>query len=86
MMVSEYKSTSSDKQPPMPHDDPCDDWSGLPPPKPPPPKGQNMNRYYVEFDSNVMGGGCYLYIMAYSEDHVKDIFVAYNLVAIDQTD
>jgi len=19
---------------PMPHDDPCDDWSGLPPPKP----------------------------------------------------
>ena len=45
-----------------------------------------MNRYYVEFDSKVMGGGCYLYIMAYSEDHVKDIFVAYNLVAIDQTD
>jgi len=45
-----------------------------------------MNRYYVEFDSNVMGGGCYLYIMAYSEDHVKNIFDDYNLVAIDQTD
>ena len=45
-----------------------------------------MYRYYVEFDNSVMGGGCYLYVMAYSKDHVKDIFDDYNLVAIDQTD
>ena len=45
-----------------------------------------MNRYYVEFDSSVMGGGCYLYVMAYSEEHIKEMFLDYNLVAIDQTD
>jgi len=33
VITTEYISTSSDKKP-MPQDDPCDDWSGLPPPKP----------------------------------------------------
>ena len=45
-----------------------------------------MNRYYVEFDTSVMGGGCYLYVMAYSQEHIKEMFPDYNLVAIDQTD
>lgn len=45
-----------------------------------------MNRYYVEFDSSVMGGGCYLYVMAYNPEHVRDMFPSYKLVAIDQTD
>ena len=45
-----------------------------------------MHRYYVEFDSSVKGGGVYLYVMAYSQEHVKEMFPDYNLVAIDQTD
>jgi hypothetical protein len=45
-----------------------------------------MNRYYVEFDSSVMDGGCYLYVMAYNPEHVRDMFPSYKLVAIDQTD
>ena len=42
-----------------------------------------MNRYYVEFN---LEEALYLYVMAYSEQHVKDIFLNYNIVAIDQTD
>ncbi len=44
-----------------------------------------MYRYYVEFESSVSFGG-YLYVMAYSEQHIRDMFVEYNLVAVDQTD
>ena len=44
-----------------------------------------MNKYYVEFsfepDDNEP---LYLYVMAYSEQHVRDIFPDYNIVAIDQ--
>lgn len=45
-----------------------------------------MNRYFVVFDSSVMGGCLELYVMAYSVNHVKDIFDDYTLVVIDQTD
>ena len=41
-----------------------------------------MKRYFVEFEELSMG----LYVMAYSEQHVRDIFPDYNIVAIDQTD
>jgi len=41
-----------------------------------------MNRYYVEFKELSIG----LYVMAYNEQHVRDIFLNYNIVAIDQTD
>ena len=40
-----------------------------------------MKRYFVEFKELSMG----LYVMAYSEQHVRDIFPNYNIVAIDQT-
>ena len=42
-----------------------------------------MYRYYVEFALEEVK---YLYVMAYSEQHVRDIFPDYNIVAIDQTD
>ena len=42
-----------------------------------------MKRYYVEFNLEEVK---YLYVMAYSEQHVRDIFEDYNLVAVDQTD
>ena len=42
-----------------------------------------MHRYYVEFNLDEVK---YLYVMAYSEQHVRDIFADYNLVAVDQTD
>ena len=42
-----------------------------------------MNRYYVEFN---LEEALYLYVMAYSEQHVKDIFPDYDIVAIDQAD
>lgn len=48
-----------------------------------------MNRYYVEFaPSNVIVHqiGKYIYVYAYSEQHVRDMFDDYDLVAIDQTD
>ena len=41
-----------------------------------------MNRYYIEFKELTIG----MYVMAYSEQHVRDIFPDYNIVAIDQTD
>ena len=41
-----------------------------------------MNRYYVEFNLEEV---LYLYVMAYSEQHVRDIFPDYDIVAIDQT-
>jgi hypothetical protein len=44
-----------------------------------------MYRYYVEFSSDCET--CkYIYVYAYSEQHVRDMFDDYNLVAIDQTD
>lgn len=43
-----------------------------------------MFRYYVEFAPTHKLG--YLYVYAYSEQHVRDIFEDYELVAIDQTD
>ena len=42
-----------------------------------------MYRYYVEFALEEVK---YLYVMAYSEQHVRDIFPDYDIVAIDQTD
>ena len=44
-----------------------------------------MFRYYVEFAS-VYEIGKYIYVYAYSEQHVRDMFDDYDLVAIDQTD
>jgi hypothetical protein len=44
-----------------------------------------MNRYYVEF-APVYEIGKYIYVYAYSEQHVRDMFDDYDLVAIDQTD
>jgi hypothetical protein len=43
-----------------------------------------MNRYYVEFAKNY--GIPYIYIYAYSEEHVHEILDDYELVAVDQTD
>lgn len=47
-----------------------------------------MNRYYVELKDNPALGHSqyYFYVYAYSEDHVRDIFADYELVAVDQTD
>ena len=45
-----------------------------------------MNRYLVVLDSSVAGGCLELYVMAYSVDHVKDIFADYTLAVVDQTD
>ena len=42
-----------------------------------------MKRYYVEFNE---AGDLYLYVRAYSPEHVREIFSEYNIVAIDQTD
>ena len=42
-----------------------------------------MYRYYVEFAIEEVR---YLYVMAYSVQHVKDMFPDYNLTTIDQTD
>ncbi len=42
-----------------------------------------MKRYYVEFNFKP---SLVLYVMAYSEQHVKDMFQDYGLIAIDQTD
>ena len=41
-----------------------------------------MKRYFVEFKELSMG----LYVMAYSEQHVRDMFPEYGLITIDQTD
>lgn len=52
-----------------------------------------MNRYYVEFAKeqglsvgHVLCADSYVYVYAYSEQHVRDMFEDYELVAIDQTD
>tara|TARA_R100001463_G_C3414695_1_gene209542 strand:+ start:364 stop:516 length:153 start_codon:yes stop_codon:yes gene_type:complete len=50
-----------------------------------------MYRYYVEFapatgHSQREGKNKYIYIYAYSEQHVRDMLDDYDLVAIDQTD
>ena len=52
-----------------------------------------MNRYYVEFAKeqglsvgHYLCEDAYVYVYAYSENHVRDIFGDYELVAIDQTD
>ena len=44
-----------------------------------------MIRYYVEFES-VYEIGKYIYVYAYSEQQVRDMFNDYELVAVDQTD
>ena len=51
-----------------------------------------MNRYYVEFAKeqglsvgNYLCEDAYLYVYAYSEKHVRDMFGDYELVAIDLT-
>ena len=44
-----------------------------------------MSRYYVEFGDGPSKGS-YIYIYAYSEQHVRDIFDDYKLIAVDQTD
>ena len=44
-------------------------------------------RYYVEFaQGQGLPVGHYLYVYAYSEQQVRDMFDNYELVAIDQTD
>ena len=45
-----------------------------------------MKRYYVEFNGVTTGSGVYLYVMAHSPEHVKEMFPLFNIVAIDQTD
>lgn len=51
-----------------------------------------MFRYYVEFAADLsnqkqgLSVGHYLYVYAYSEQHVRDMFDDYELVAICQTD
>tara|TARA_R100001463_G_scaffold48386_2_gene97475 strand:- start:385 stop:519 length:135 start_codon:yes stop_codon:yes gene_type:complete len=44
-----------------------------------------MIRYYVEF-AKTYGIEPYIYVYAYSEEHVRDILDDYELVAVDQTD
>ena len=53
----------------------------------------SKHRYYVEFakDQGLSVGhylckDSYVYVYAYSEEHVRDIFGDYELVAVDQTD
>ena len=47
----------------------------------------SMMRYYVEFATgNGFPAGHYVYVYAYSEQQVRDMFDNYELVAIDQTD
>ena len=45
-----------------------------------------MYRYYVEFNGATTGAGVYLYVMAHSPEHVREMFPLFNIVAIDQTD
>ena len=45
-----------------------------------------MKRYYVEFNGVTTGSGVYLYVMAHSPAHVKEMFPLFNIVAIDQVD
>jgi len=44
----------------------------------------SMNRYYVEFAEVYEIDSIYVY--AYNEQHVRDIFYDYELVDINQTD
>ena len=53
----------------------------------------SKHRYYVEFAKeqglsvgHYLCKDSYVYVYAYSEEHVRDIFGDYELVAIDQTD
>jgi hypothetical protein len=53
----------------------------------------SMNRYYVEFAKeqglsvgHYLCEDSYVYVYAYSEEHVRKIFDDYELVAIDLTD
>jgi len=45
-----------------------------------------MHRYYVEFAEVYETSVKSVYVYAYSEQHVRDMFNDYDLVAIDQTD
>jgi len=50
-------------------------------------KVENMNRYYVEFkDTTQTNGTAYLYVKAYNEEQIRDMFDEYDIVAIDITD
>ena len=61
-----------------------------------------MKRYYVEFNGATTGSiislsgdsgsvhstiaGVYLYVIAHSPEHVKEMFPLFNIVTIDQVD
>ena len=46
-----------------------------------------MNRYYVEFkDTKQTKGIAYIYVKAYSEEQIRDMFDGYDIVAIDIID
>ena len=46
-----------------------------------------MSRYYVEFkDPKQTNGTAYLYVMAYSDEQIRDMFDEYDIVAIDITE
>ena len=52
-----------------------------------------LYRYYVEFAKeqglsvgHVLCADSYVYVYAYSEEQVRDMFKDYELVAVDQTD
>jgi hypothetical protein len=45
-----------------------------------------MNKYYVEFkDTKQTKGIAYIYVKAYSEEQIRDMFDGYDIVAIDVT-
>ena len=47
----------------------------------------HMNRYYVEFkDTTQTNGTAYLYVKAYNEKQIRDMFDEYDIVAIDITE
>ena len=46
-----------------------------------------MKRYYVEFkDTTQTNGTAYLYVKAYNEEQIRDMFDEYDIVAIDITE
>tara|TARA_R100000654_G_scaffold7157_1_gene17887 strand:+ start:199 stop:339 length:141 start_codon:yes stop_codon:yes gene_type:complete len=46
-----------------------------------------MKRYYVEFkDTTQTNGTAYVYVKAYNEEQIRDMFDEYDIVAIDITE
>jgi len=48
-----------------------------------------MKRYYVEYKQGYEGENevtSYLYVMAYNQQQIRDMFVEYELVTIDITE